>query len=128
MFTSIRSSDLSVSGDEPEEARVRPHAPGPVATFARNRVALAAAIFVLLLIAIAIAGRHITPRDPNLINTANRLKGPSSAHWLGTDNFGRDTLSRLMVGARTSLRMVVESVFWTLGAGGSRGLAPSTAA
>ena len=44
-----------------------------------------------------------TPYDPNLVVPADRLLGPSSQHWLGTDGFGSDIASRMLVGARTCL-------------------------
>ena len=45
----------------------------------------------------------LAPYDPDFVDLANVLSGPTSAHWLGTDALGRDTLSRMMFGARTSL-------------------------
>ena len=42
-------------------------------------------------------------QDPNYMDIAARLEGPSAAHWLGTDNFGRDIFSRTLYGARVSL-------------------------
>lgn len=44
-----------------------------------------------------------TPYDPIKVDTGARLVGPGAEHWLGTDQFGRDVLSRLLVGARTTL-------------------------
>jgi nickel transport system permease protein len=49
----------------------------------------------------------IAPCDPHEIDLAIKLQGPSGAHWLGTDHLGRDVLSRLIWGARTSLGSVV---------------------
>lgn len=43
-----------------------------------------------------------TPHDVNAMNIANKLKGPSSTHWLGTDEFGRDIFSRIMKGTQTA--------------------------
>ncbi|MVA76317.1 ABC transporter permease subunit [Auraticoccus sp. F435] len=44
-----------------------------------------------------------TPHDPTLVDARVRLQGPSPAYWLGTDRFGRDLVSQLMVGARTTV-------------------------
>ncbi|WP_237089614.1 ABC transporter permease [Nocardioides dokdonensis] len=44
-----------------------------------------------------------TPHDPTLVNSTVRLQTPSADYWLGTDKFGRDVLSRILVGARTTL-------------------------
>ncbi|WFS03495.1 ABC transporter permease [Rhizobium tumorigenes] len=49
----------------------------------------------------------IAPYDPNLQETANRLAVPSAEHWIGTDAFGRDLLSRLLHGARPTLLLVL---------------------
>jgi peptide/nickel transport system permease protein len=51
-----------------------------------------------------------TPHDPLLVQGATRLQGPSAEHWFGTDRFGRDVLSRIMFGARTTLFVGVVAV------------------
>ena len=51
-----------------------------------------------------------TPHDPTLVDAPSRLQGSSPAHWLGTDKFGRDVFSRLVVGARTTLFVGVVAV------------------
>ena len=51
-----------------------------------------------------------TPYDPGLIDGLHRLQGPSGEHLLGTDKFGRDELSRIMVGARTTVFVGVVAV------------------
>jgi peptide/nickel transport system permease protein len=51
-----------------------------------------------------------TPQDPLALSIADRLQGPSVAHWLGTDQFGRDVLSRVMLGAVVSMSVGVISV------------------
>jgi len=51
-----------------------------------------------------------TPHDPGLIDVANRLQPPSSQHWLGTDQLGRDIASLLMVGAQSSILVAFLSV------------------
>jgi peptide/nickel transport system permease protein len=43
------------------------------------------------------------PHDPHRLNFAAQLSGPSARHWLGTDHFGRDLFSRVLVGARATL-------------------------
>ena len=63
-----------------------------------------------LLIGCAILGLIWTPYNPNAQNFAAQLKGPSLTHLLGTDNFGRDILSRLLRAASTSLLVGVISV------------------
>lgn len=51
-----------------------------------------------------------TPFDVTQLNIANKLKSPSEIHWLGTDAFGRDIFSMLMVGARTSIAVAIVAV------------------
>ena len=77
---------------------------------------------LLLLVAIALLGLVWTPYDPLRLDLLARLKPPSAAHWLGTDEFGRDVLSRLMIGARTSLWISLLSVSVAVVAGTLIGL------
>ncbi|WP_341963946.1 ABC transporter permease [Pseudomonas sp. RC10] len=58
---------------------------------------------LVLLLMTALVGLVWTPSDPLALNLLARLKAPSVQHWLGTDEYGRDVLSRLMIGAHTSL-------------------------
>ncbi len=51
-----------------------------------------------------------TPHDVEALDIPNKLTAPGAAYWLGTDHFGRDTLSMLMVGARTSIAVAVVAV------------------
>jgi len=52
----------------------------------------------------------LAPHNPAAIDLLHRLQGPSAAHWAGTDELGRDTLSRLLWGARLSLAVSVSVV------------------
>lgn len=58
---------------------------------------------LVVLIALALMGLVWSPFDPLTIDLMSRFQAPSAAHWLGTDEFGRDVFSRLLIGARTSL-------------------------
>src|SRR5271167_5228194 len=69
---------------------------------ARVGLALAA-----LLIISALLAPWIAPADPAAQNLAARLQPPSSAHWMGTDELGRDILSRVFYGARISLFVAI---------------------
>jgi peptide/nickel transport system permease protein len=66
--------------------------------------------WVLLMIVFALFGSLIEPYDPNAQNLANASQGISSAHWLGTDDLGRDVLSRLIAGAQSSMQVTFETV------------------
>lgn len=71
--------------------------------FARRRTALAGTLFLTLLILGALAAPLVSPYDPLKQDLARMLAGPSLAHLLGTDDLGRDVLTRLLHGARLSL-------------------------
>jgi peptide/nickel transport system permease protein len=60
-------------------------------------------ILVITFIVFALFAPILSPRDPADINLGNRLAGPSMLHWCGTDELGRDILSRLVYGARISM-------------------------
>ena len=67
-----------------------------------NKLAVAGMMIVLVLFFIAIAGPYITPYDFLSQDLKARNQSPSTAHWLGTDDLGRDVLSRVIYGARTA--------------------------
>jgi peptide/nickel transport system permease protein len=69
----------------------------------QNRLAAAGAAFLVLIVLAAICAPLITHYDPTKQDLLSRLEPPSSTHWLGTDEVGRDVLSRLAYGARISL-------------------------
>ena len=78
--------------------------------FLGERFAVAGLLFLLLVIVLAIFAPLIAPYSPTTQNLLHVNAGPSGAHWLGTDDLGRDILSRLIWGARTSLRATGEIV------------------
>lgn len=73
------------------------------AAFARNRVALVGLGFVIALVVVALFIPWISPHDPYRVALDERFLPPSTTFWLGTDNFGRDVLTRILYGARISL-------------------------
>ena len=64
-------------------------------------------VLVSLFVAMAVAAPILAPYDPLALNVRAKLQGISFAHWLGTDQLGRDTLSRLIFGARTALSIAL---------------------
>jgi peptide/nickel transport system permease protein len=62
-----------------------------------------AVVTILVFFALGVLAPYITPHDPNAQDLLAAHAGPSWQHWLGTDHLGRDTLSRLIASARTSL-------------------------
>ena len=76
----------------------------------RHCGAVAGLVVILLFFAAALLAPLLSPYDPLAQDLNRRLQGPSSAHPLGTDDFGRDILSRVMYGARISLTVGFMSV------------------
>src|ERR1700685_3890386 len=68
----------------------------------------------LLLVILALLAPWIAPADPSAQDLPARLVGPSLGHWMGTDELGRDVLSRVLYGARVSMLVGISVV---LGAG-----------
>ena len=68
------------------------------------------AIIVLGVVAVALLAPVLAPHDPRAQDLLNGLQGPSAAHPLGTDQLGRDLLSRLLFAARTDLRVALTAV------------------
>src|SRR5258708_15097093 len=79
-------------------------------------------LFVLIVIA-AVLGPYIVPYDPLASDTAAALKGPSRAHWFGTDQLGRDVFSRVIVATRLDFIIAVFSLGLVFLMGGLAGVA-----
>lgn len=78
--------------------------------FIRNKLALVGLLFLLFVFGLVIFGPALTPYDPLGIDFSVKLNGPSREHLLGTDNFGRDLMSRIFSGARYTLLAALISV------------------
>ena len=89
---------------------------------ARRATVVGLAIVVTLGV-VAVAAPWLAPHDPAIIDPANAFAGPSAGHWLGTDNLGRDLLSRLLYGARWSLGLVLVATIFIMSAGVAVGVA-----
>jgi len=70
-----------------------------------HRLAMFGLLVLSIVIVMGIFGPAITPYDPNGMDFANRFANPSRAHPMGTDDFGRDIFSRIILGARVSLQV-----------------------
>ena len=97
----------SVSTASTRDTRQGPEAeterrPGFLRRFSANRVALVGLVFVALIGFVALFPGLLAPYNPDTQNLLKVLKPPGPGHWLGTDDFGRDQLSRLIYGARVS--------------------------
>ena len=90
-----------------------------------NPLAATGAILITIFVIFALLAPRIAPQDPAHIDLPTRLERPSSAHWCGTDELGRDILSRLIYGARISMfvggSVVVGSLFLGLVVGSIAG-------
>lgn len=73
--------------------------------FSRNKLAVMGVIIVFILITISLSAPVISPYDPTEIDVYNVLSPPSKTHLLGTDELGRDLLSRIIWGSRVSLKV-----------------------
>jgi len=92
-----------------------------------NRVGLASGLVILLLALLALAApllsAHVLHQDPLSQDLRATFQGPGSAHWLGTDNLGRDLLARLLYGSRVSLSVGFLSVAIATSIGAAAGIA-----
>ncbi len=95
-----RSVDSAAAPETPDEASFLRDT---IRAFRRNRMAMAGLIFILLLVFCAVFVPWISPHDPYRVALDEKLLPPSTTYWLGTDNFGRDVLTRILYGARISL-------------------------
>ncbi|MDF2682556.1 MAG: peptide transporter permease [Brevibacillus sp.] len=71
--------------------------------FLSNKLMLTGSLIIVLMTAFAIVGPHLVSFDPYEMEPANRLQPPGGEHLLGTDNFGRDLLTRIIYGAQVSI-------------------------
>jgi len=78
-------------------------APAPARSAQRNWLAIVGVVLVVIFVIFALFAPWIAPQDPARIELATRLSSPSLAHPCGTDELGRDILSRLIYGARISM-------------------------
>lgn len=82
--------------------------------FKHDRLATASLGVIALLIIVALFGNAVAPYPFDLQNTAESLSPPSRAHWMGTDELGRDLFSRLIYGARVSMSVSLLTAFSAL--------------
>ncbi|WP_322867627.1 ABC transporter permease [Aquicoccus sp. G2-2] len=89
----------------------------------QSRSLLLGGALTLVFVLAALISFVWVPYDILLLDIPNMMKSPSAAHWLGTDNLGRDILSMIMVGARTSIAVALVAVGIGMGLGVPLGLA-----
>jgi peptide/nickel transport system permease protein len=96
---------LAPAGDltAPAAPSATPSRGGLLRRAGRHPLAALAVAYLFLLVAAALAAPLVAPHDPGTQDLTAVLRGPTAAHWLGTDRLGRDVFSRLVFGARVTL-------------------------
>jgi peptide/nickel transport system permease protein len=117
-------SELALpKGGEPRASGLRAAARHVRYVLRENTVTgFAFALFVLIVF-LAVLGPYMVPHDPLASDTAAALKGPSLAHWFGTDQLGRDVFSRVIVATRLDFFIAIASVALVFLMGGIAGVA-----
>jgi len=100
--------------------------PGSVAqTFARLRqdpLGITGLVIVVVILLATVFARLLAPHDPLEVDVYNRLAGPSWQHWLGTDQLGRDVLSRVLLGGQVALKVALVAISVSMAAGLALGM------
>ena len=95
---------MSAVPASPDIVYAAPRRRHPVITFLRQQpLGAAGLVVIVLMILAAVLAKWVAPYDPLTVDYADILARPTWKHWLGTDNFGRDVLSRIIYGAQTAL-------------------------
>ncbi len=112
------------AGGEPDILRRKPRSlwRDALHQLALNKGAIAGAVVFVLIVVMALAAAIIAPYDPIKLNPSDSLLAPSLHHLMGTDQFGRDILSRVIYGARVSVAMGLVAVAISVTIGSVLGL------
>lgn len=115
--------ELPIPGSAPEIVEVRESVRRETfRRLVRNRTSALGLVIVAVFVFVAIFADLLAPYDPFAGELAHRLETSSPAHWLGTDALGRDVLTRLMFGARTSLEIMSATIVLAVVAGTTWGV------
>ena len=94
-------ADTMTISDAQQPTAHRSEGPGRAwRRFVRHRPAVVGAAVIVIYLLVALFAELVAPYDPLDMSAGSRLTGPDSAHWFGTDEYGRDVLSRVIYGAR----------------------------
>ena len=113
-MASPKTKNSPVTEKQEQSERVHRRGHEFIKRFAASRPAMIGLILLAVLVVSAIFAPALAPFDPYESNLPNSLKPPSANHFLGTDELGRDIMSRILYGARISLLVGVESVVLAL--------------
>ncbi len=94
--------------NQPKESKIKDF----LSILTMNKAAMVGAIIILFYIVIALFAPLLAPYDPYEINLDNKLIPPSIDHWMGTDDKGRDILSRILYGSRLSMGIGITAVIF----------------
>lgn len=83
-----------------------------VKKFMKRKTAVISLAFIVFIILMAIIGPYVVPYDPQAPDYTAMMQGPSAAHIWGTNEYGQDVFSRLMVGTRLSLTCADSDDYW----------------
>lgn len=115
-------TDVAATRIELPRERSRSRLSVAAGRFARHRIGMFGLAIILLIVICAIFAPWLAPYDPTKIDYGAMIAPPSGAYLLGTDEIGRDILSRLIYGARVSLQIVSVAILLSLAIGGVIGL------
>jgi peptide/nickel transport system permease protein len=99
---------------EPEVDETRTGRIGSLRLLLRNPVTAVSATILVVVLVVAVGATWIAPYGINDVDVPNALRGPSGAHWFGTDELGRDVLSRVLVAIQASMQVAVVSVLFAV--------------
>jgi peptide/nickel transport system permease protein len=87
------------------------------ARLAKDPLGMTGLVIVVVMLLASLFAPLLAPHDPLEVDVYNRLVGPSAQHWLGTDQLGRDILSRVLFGGRIALKVALIAISVAMGAG-----------
>jgi peptide/nickel transport system permease protein len=123
--TALASSDRAVADPAAPTVRARTSTPSLLTRALHDPRVVVSGSVILLLVLIGLFAPWISPYDPETMDSSLSLAPPSATHLLGTDQLGRDVLSRLIYGARLSLQISVYAVAFALVLGVAIGVVSS---
>src|SRR5262249_42932899 len=106
-------TDVAVATETRIPARAAVQRPGWLQRVAAHRTVVGGAVILLVIVAVALLAPVSSTHAPTRLDPASRLQPPSAAHYLGTDEFGRDVFSLVVHGARVSLLVGVTTMLLT---------------
>lgn len=122
MTRNTTGGDLLSAKEDTRRARLRGSAGGglflrTVQRYCRQGLPVAGLVWIFLVLVVAVTGGALAPFNPLAQNLSQTLQGPSAQHLLGTDQLGRDVLSRLIAGTRPSVLIAAEATAVSAGVG-----------